>query len=207
LMARGGRAKLAYDGATDERSHEHSCFLIARQDAEGADVLVLRFPDGQTALPVFSLEEEAGMFLWLEALDEDWQVEEFSVGELAALLRGPCASVERVAPNPFAATDPAGGLLATVDREDFLRRRMEGAMEVELIDIEVTEDGTIVEVMRIVDVKDAISPVRLRVREWIDERHYRDVEVAEEFWALYAANSSRRELSGQTKCGEQSREG
>jgi hypothetical protein len=125
LMARGGRAKLAYDGATDDRSHEqscyeHSCFLIARQDAEGADVLVLRFPDGQTALPVFSLEEEAGMFLWLEALDEGWQVEEFSVGELAALLCGPCANVERVAPNPFAATDPAGGLLATVDREDFL---------------------------------------------------------------------------------------
>jgi hypothetical protein len=68
---------------------------------------------------------------------------------------------------------------------------MEGAMEVELIDIELTEDGTIVEVMRIVDVKDAISPVRLRVPEWIDEEHYRDVDVAEGFWALYAANSSR----------------
>jgi hypothetical protein len=80
-------------------------------------------------------------------------------------------------------------------------------MEVELIDIEVTEDGTIVEVMRIVYVKDVISPVRLRVREWIDERHYRDVEVAEEFWALYAANSSRYEPSRRKRCGEGSREG
>jgi hypothetical protein len=57
---------------------------------------------------------------------------------------------------------------------------MKGVTEVELLDVEVTEDGTIVEVMRIVDVRDAISPVRLHVREWIDEWHYWDVEVAEE---------------------------
>jgi hypothetical protein len=48
----------------------------------------------------------------------------------------------------------------------------------------VTEDGTIAEAMRIVDVKDGAEPVRLRIREWIDERHHRDVEVAEGFWAL-----------------------
>jgi hypothetical protein len=29
----------------------------------------------------------------------------------------------------------------------------------------------------VVDVKNPIAPVRLRVREWIDERHYRDVDV------------------------------
>jgi hypothetical protein len=33
--------------------------LIARRDAKGADVLVLRLPNGQTALPVFGREEEA----------------------------------------------------------------------------------------------------------------------------------------------------
>jgi hypothetical protein len=38
----------------------------------------------------------------------------------------------------------------------------------------------LLEVLRIVDVKDSINPVRLRVREWIDERHFRDVDVSEE---------------------------
>ena len=36
----------------------------------------------------------------------------------------------------------------------------------------------LLEVLRIVDVKDSMAPVRLRVREWIDERHYRDVDVS-----------------------------
>jgi hypothetical protein len=36
----------------------------------------------------------------------------------------------------------------------------------------------LLEVLRIVDVKDSIAPVRLRVREWIDERRYRDVDVS-----------------------------
>ena len=29
-------------------------------------------------------------------------------------------------------------------------------------------------------VKDSIAPVHLLVREWIDERHYRDVDVPQE---------------------------
>lgn len=58
-------------------------------------------------------------------------------------------------------------------------------MEVDLLDIEVTNSGTIVEIMRVVDLKDAASPKRLLVKEWIDERHYRDVEVGDELWALY----------------------
>ena len=36
------------------------------------------------------------------------------------------------------------------------------------------------EVLRIVDVKDSFAPVQLRLREWIDERHYRDVDVPED---------------------------
>jgi hypothetical protein len=56
-------------------------------------------------------------------------------------------------------------------------------MEVELVDIEVTPDGTVLGVMRVVD-KDAINLVRLRIWEWTGERHHRDVEVAEGFWPL-----------------------
>jgi hypothetical protein len=47
-------------------------------------------------------------------------------------------------------------------------------------EVEFTTKGTLLEVLRVVDVKDPVVPVRLRVREWIDERHYRDVDVPED---------------------------
>lgn len=113
--------KLMYDGLA-ERSDEHFRYLIARRDAEGADdadVLVLRLPDGRTALPVFGREDEAGMFVWLETTGEGWRVAEISEGGLGALLRGSCAGVGRIV-RPFAA-DGVGREPATVDREDYLR--------------------------------------------------------------------------------------
>ncbi len=52
--------------------------------------------------------------------------------------------------------------------------------EITTQEVEVTAEGILLEVLRVVDVKDSITPVRLRVREWIDERHYRDVDVPED---------------------------
>jgi hypothetical protein len=102
--------------------NERSRYLIARRAAKGAgdaDLLVVRLPDGRKALPVFGLEEAAGMFLWLETAGEGWRVAEFSDRRLAALLRGSCAGVQCVV-RPFAA-DGVGRGPATVAREDFLR--------------------------------------------------------------------------------------
>jgi hypothetical protein len=82
-------------------------------------VLVIGLPDGQMALPVFGLEEEAGMFLWLETAGEGWRVVEISDADLAALLRESCAGVRRVV-HPFAAEVTRKGPVS-VDREDFLR--------------------------------------------------------------------------------------
>ena len=76
-------------------------------------------PDGQAALPVFGLEEDAGMFLWLEAAGEAWRVVEISEADLADLLRESCAGVRRFV-HPFAA-EVTGKGSASVDREDFLR--------------------------------------------------------------------------------------
>jgi len=53
--------------------------------------------------------------------------------------------------------------------------------EITTQEVELTAEGTLLEVLRVVDVKDSIAPVRLRVREWIDERHYRDIDVPEDF--------------------------
>ena len=51
-------------------------------------------------------------------------------------------------------------------------------MEITTQEVTFTTEGTLLEVLRVVDVKDSVAPVRLRVREWIDERHYRDVDVS-----------------------------
>ena len=53
-------------------------------------------------------------------------------------------------------------------------------LEITTLEVALTAEGTLLEVLRIVDVKDSIAPVQLRVREWIDERHYRDVDVLED---------------------------
>jgi hypothetical protein len=116
-MATGGRTQLIQGGVT-ERSCERCRFLMVKQGAKHADVLVLKLPDGQTALPVFGLEEEAGMFLWLETSVEGWHVAEISEADLGTLLRASRAGVQRIA-HPFAAKG-AGKGLAKVDREDFL---------------------------------------------------------------------------------------
>jgi hypothetical protein len=51
-------------------------------------------------------------------------------------------------------------------------------LEITTQEVAFTAEGTLLEVLRIVDVKNSIAPVQLRVREWIDERHYRDVDVS-----------------------------
>jgi hypothetical protein len=53
-------------------------------------------------------------------------------------------------------------------------------MEITTQETELTAEGTLLEVLRVVDVKDPVVPVRLRVREWVDERHYRDIDVSED---------------------------
>ena len=41
-------------------------------------------------------------------------------------------------------------------------------LEITTLEVALTAEGTLLEVLRIVDVKDSIAPVQLRVREWID---------------------------------------
>jgi hypothetical protein len=53
-------------------------------------------------------------------------------------------------------------------------------MNITTQEAEFTTESTLLEVLRVVDVKNPVVPVRLRVREWIDERHYRDVDVPED---------------------------
>ena len=79
---------------------------------------------GGRALPVFSGEGEAEMFVWLGgAFEDSWRIRETSTGELISILCGPCESVRSVV------LDPSPGMkkveiidLVTVTRERFLDR-------------------------------------------------------------------------------------
>ena len=97
-------------------------WLIARdRDAELEVFAVER--DGGRILPVFSFEEEAELFLRLEAVGDGWRTRETSSGELVSVLCGPCAKVKKVALDPL---PPAVGAeewidLLCLDREAFAR--------------------------------------------------------------------------------------
>jgi len=57
--------------------------------------------DGGRALPVFSGEGEAEMFVWLEGACQDgWRVRETPAGELVSILYGPCTGVRGVVLDP-----------------------------------------------------------------------------------------------------------
>jgi hypothetical protein len=88
--------------------------LIAEYRTDGIEVLRNTLASGEEALPVFSFEDEARMFLKFGALDGGWRVRVTTVGELVSVLFGPCAGVGWVVldplPPPFAESlmDPAG---------------------------------------------------------------------------------------------------
>jgi hypothetical protein len=72
---------------------------------------------GEQALPVFSGEGEAEMFVWLRgAFEDDWRVRETSAGELVSILYGPCASVGSVT------LDPSPEMAAETIRQVSVRR-------------------------------------------------------------------------------------
>ena len=77
-------------------------WLIARNETSRLEVLATGLVRGEEAIPVFSHEEEAELFLGLwEVGVGGWQVRESSAGEIISVLCGPCASVERVALDPL----------------------------------------------------------------------------------------------------------
>jgi hypothetical protein len=91
------------------------------------DVLTISHDKNGEALPVFSFEEEAEMFLQLETLGTCWRTRETLPGELVSLLRGPCAEVTSVALDPLPVVD--GEVVADLTgrgRDRFVRSLVDG---------------------------------------------------------------------------------
>ncbi len=91
-----------------ERLPASKWWLLVRDGNVRAELLVVHC-GGEQALPVFSSEGEAEMFLWLGDSSEDgWRVKETSAGELISVLYGPCARVGSVALDPSPEMVPLG---------------------------------------------------------------------------------------------------
>src|SRR5918998_1994509 len=85
-----------------ERAPGSAFWLIAKNENDRLKVLVTDHTGSEEAMPVFSHEEEAEMFLGLWEVGFDgWQARESTVGEIISVLCGPSASVERVALDPL----------------------------------------------------------------------------------------------------------
>ena len=98
-------------------------WLVAKDGHLCRDLLTVNYGSGR-ALPVFSGEGEAEMFVWLgSAFEDGWRIRETSTGELVSILYGPCARVRNVAldPSPCVAEAENIGLVALA-RERFLDR-------------------------------------------------------------------------------------
>jgi hypothetical protein len=107
-------------------------WMLAKDDDLGAEVLLANC-DGEQALPVFSGEGEAEMFVWLAGAFEDgWRGRESSSGELVSILFGPCAGVGRVALDPSPEMTAETIRLVSLSRERFVSWILDSACSVSL---------------------------------------------------------------------------
>jgi hypothetical protein len=91
-------------------------WLVVRHENRHIEVHMVGC-SGEQALPVFSGEGEAEMFVWLGgAFEDDWRVRQTSAGELVSILYGPCTGVGSVA------LDPSPEMAAETIRQVSVRR-------------------------------------------------------------------------------------
>jgi hypothetical protein len=89
------------------------------------DLLTVDLDGAGEALPVFSFEEEAEMFLLLQTTEEVREVRETTPGQLVSILYGPCADVGRVMLDPLPEIGPRMQIsLLGMDRNDFVESVM-----------------------------------------------------------------------------------
>ncbi len=103
-------------------------WVIAKDAKDGfgrPDLLTVDLDGTGHALPVFSFEEEAEMFLWLQTTEDGQEVRETTPEQLVSILYGPCADVGRVMldPLPEIGARMQNSLLG-MDRNDFVESVM-----------------------------------------------------------------------------------
>ena len=91
-------------GGVSRRAGTQRYWVIAKDAKDGfgqPDLLTVDLDGSGEALPVFSFEEEAEMFLLLQTTEEGREVRETTPGQLVSILYGSCADIRRVMLDPL----------------------------------------------------------------------------------------------------------
>jgi hypothetical protein len=116
-------------GGVPRRAGTQRYWVIAKDAKDGfgkPDLLTVDLDGTGEALPIFSFEEEAEMFLWLQTTEDGWEVRETTSGQLVSILYGPCAHVGRVMLDPLPEIGASMQIsLLGMDRNDFVESVME----------------------------------------------------------------------------------
>ena len=101
-------------------------WVIAKDGFGQPDLLTVDLDGAGQALPVFSFEEEAEMFLWLQTTEDGREeVRETTPGQLVSILYGPCADVGMVMLDPLPELGARMQIsLLGMDRNDFVESVM-----------------------------------------------------------------------------------
>lgn len=98
-----------------------SYWLIAKNENGRMEVFTALLAGGGEALPIFSYEQEAELFLAFQAAGSSWRVRESTAGELISVLCGLCASATEVSLDPWPEMFAEGALrLVNLSRERFV---------------------------------------------------------------------------------------
>jgi hypothetical protein len=118
-------------GAVSRRAGTQRYWVIAKDGFGKPDLLTVDLDGAGEALPVFSFEEEAEMFLWLQTTEDGREVRGTTPGQLVSILYGPCAHVGRVMLDPLPEIGARVQIsLLGMDRHDFVESVM-GARSLE----------------------------------------------------------------------------
>ena len=111
-----------------QRAGTQRYWVIAKDAQDGfgrPDLLTVDLDGTGQALPVFSFEEEAEMFLWLQTIEDRQEVRETTPEQLVSILYGPCADVGRVMLDPLPEIEARmQNSLLGMDRNDFVESVM-----------------------------------------------------------------------------------
>jgi hypothetical protein len=115
-------------GGVPRRAGTQRYWVIAKDAKDGfghPDLLTVDLDGAGEALPVFSFEEEAEMFLWLQTTEEGREVRETTPGQLVSILYGSCADVGRIMLDPLPEIGARMQIsLLGMDRDDFVESVM-----------------------------------------------------------------------------------
>ncbi len=115
-------------GGVSRRAGTQRYWVIAKDAKDGVgqlELLTVDLDGTGEALPVFSFEEEAEMFLWLQMTEDGHEVRETTPGQLVSILYGPCADVGRVMLDPLPGIGASMQIsLLGMDRNDFVESVM-----------------------------------------------------------------------------------